>query len=487
MGPRIIRPSWMVLVGVVAATGLHAGCTPRCSGDETERNGECVSLCNSDFNCAGDERCEDGACVPGARTSASDASSSSSGSSSSSSGGGVTSSSGTASSSSLGSTSSSGGESSTSSSTSSSSSGSSASSSSSASSTSTSSSGGPATSSAVASTSSSASSSTVASASTSASTSTGSSASASSSTASSSSGSTTSSSSSAGSTSISSSSATSSSSSSSSTSSSSSSSSSSGSTATSSSSSGVLVLDEDMDGVQDVADNCVADPNPEQYDEDSDSVGDVCDNCPGLSNNSQADVDSDGVGDTCDPRPQVPGDYIAFFDGFNGTQLGPEWTPQGGTWSVIDGEARQTLPTVNGSPLLMLTGLVMTAGMVENQQRVIQCVDYACRVGSVAVQQNGDGWTCTQSQLSASGDSELGISVMTDFTVPTTPVESVGSPTPVGVDHVLRTAVTSAEVECALLGFNSLVDRDGSVIGGQVGLRTRRATGAFRYLVVYGQ
>lgn len=37
--------------------------------------------------------------------------------------------------------------------------------------------------------------------------------------------------------------------------------------------------DEDEDGVINIADNCVSDPNPDQLDSDMDGVGDVCDTC----------------------------------------------------------------------------------------------------------------------------------------------------------------------------------------------------------------
>src|SRR6185503_6997716 len=44
----------------------------------------------------------------------------------------------------------------------------------------------------------------------------------------------------------------------------------------------------------------------------------------------------DGVGDACDPRIVDGGDFIAFFDGFDGAALRPEWVVVAGeaAWSV---------------------------------------------------------------------------------------------------------------------------------------------------------
>ena len=64
--------------------------------------------------------------------------------------------------------------------------------------------------------------------------------------------------------------------------------------------------DVDGDGVLNVEDNCLNDPNTDQADFDEDGWGDVCDNCSEVYNdardllNLQVDTDQDGYGDACD-------------------------------------------------------------------------------------------------------------------------------------------------------------------------------------------
>ncbi len=69
---------------------------------------------------------------------------------------------------------------------------------------------------------------------------------------------------------------------------------------------GGVCLEEDEDGVCDLADNCPTVFNPNQEDADSDGLGDACDNCPQRRNRGQEDEDDDGIGDACDPNSCVP-------------------------------------------------------------------------------------------------------------------------------------------------------------------------------------
>ena len=63
--------------------------------------------------------------------------------------------------------------------------------------------------------------------------------------------------------------------------------------------------DADSDGLEDVCDNCISVPNPDQTDTDGDKLGDACDNCPTVSNRDQKDIEGDNVGDVCDNCPTV--------------------------------------------------------------------------------------------------------------------------------------------------------------------------------------
>ena len=58
--------------------------------------------------------------------------------------------------------------------------------------------------------------------------------------------------------------------------------------------------DYDDDGIEDPSDNCVRQPNPQQYDRDGDGRGDMCDNCLYDWNPEQENRDGDSFGDICD-------------------------------------------------------------------------------------------------------------------------------------------------------------------------------------------
>jgi hypothetical protein len=64
--------------------------------------------------------------------------------------------------------------------------------------------------------------------------------------------------------------------------------------------------DDDGDGVNNLADNCVAISNGGQADADQDGYGDACDICPG--GNDSLDSDADGIPDACDEEGDTDND-----------------------------------------------------------------------------------------------------------------------------------------------------------------------------------
>lgn len=92
---------------------------------------------------------------------------------------------------------------------------------------------------------------------------------------------------------------------------------------------GAGARDTDRDGIQDVADNCVLDPNADQADMDADGEGDACDadqdgdtvadkgpagyldNCPTVPNADQRDSDGQGGGDACAGLAATPPTKLA--------------------------------------------------------------------------------------------------------------------------------------------------------------------------------
>jgi|GEM_PF-2698063 len=69
----------------------------------------------------------------------------------------------------------------------------------------------------------------------------------------------------------------------------------------------VTMVDSDGDGIEDINDNCVSTPNPNQEDNDGDNIGDVCD----------PDDDNDGCDDIVDADPLVANLMDSDNDGSN--------------------------------------------------------------------------------------------------------------------------------------------------------------------------
>ncbi len=111
--------------------------------------------------------------------------------------------------------------------------------------------------------------------------------------------------------------------------------------------------DMDCDGMPDATDNCPTIANADQHDEDGDGIGDKCDKCPAFADNADPDTDGDGVGDACDPHPNMPGDKLWLFEGFQGG-IPNGWTATPATgWLAMGDDVVAT--TANGGGTASLT------------------------------------------------------------------------------------------------------------------------------------
>lgn len=449
-----------MLIPALAAAGL--GCTrATCAQDEVERNGECLAACNSDNNCARDERCNLGACELAPNGSSSGVASGGMASSGASSGTGSAGSSGV-----TGSTSR----------TSSSQAGSSAAGGSSANNSSTGATSNGATSNgatssasipASGSTSTGAPGSSVGSSSvgggTSGSMDSSSVAPASGSSANSSSQGTASSTPLTSSSSIA---------------------PSSGSSAPGSSSappsSSAAPPDADLDTIPDAVDNCAMVANPGQEDEDLDGLGNVCDNCPGRANPGQDDNDNDTVGNACDPRP-LPGDSIVLFDGFDGN-LAATWVPNSGVWAQAGGVLSQS-NTGDQNRAMISTAVDATNVTVEGSVFITNCATQPCRAGFVVrVSPAGDGWGCAISR--DNGNARLTISQMTAFDLPGVDANGPG-PDATMAPVLLRFTANGIMLRCeAPEAGQSITFAVPNVTSGGVGLRSRRGAVTFAHVTV---
>lgn len=110
--------------------------------------------------------------------------------------------------------------------------------------------------------------------------------------------------------------------------------------------------DIDLDGIKDDVDNCPAATNAFQGNEDNDKFGDACDPCPTVADDNPPDADLDQVADACDPKPSMPGDKIAFFEGFH--QGVPQGWDKVGTWTTANDQLTGTA-TAAGHFALIVT------------------------------------------------------------------------------------------------------------------------------------
>ncbi len=97
-------------------------------------------------------------------------------------------------------------------------------------------------------------------------------------------------------------------------------------------------LDQDFDGVANLADNCPRDSNADQADDDGDGLGDACDACAG----DAADQDGDGVQDGCDNCPATSNPREPLPDAPNGAL----WQPDGDGDGL--GDACDSCPQIAG-------------------------------------------------------------------------------------------------------------------------------------------
>jgi hypothetical protein len=246
-------------------------------------------------------------------------------------------------------------------------------------------------------------------------------------------------------------------------------------------------------------DNCPSVHNPDQHDEDQDTVGDVCDNCPGIPNLDQANTtelnamavgdggpsfgEVDGVGDLCDAHPDHGGDEILYFHPFH--RMEPGWDQREGEWSndgddlVVDDRAEQAgalivLPEVSRADSLTVE---------TRAEYLCQSTGASCSVGPGAQFDNDDnGWVC------AMGQGFIGLDGLSLSRIESNVSDSQGvdiAATAPNTPYRVFTSIVGDEVKC-FTDTGLVVERTRGVHPGDgVALRSRRASGRFRYIVVY--
>lgn len=234
--------------------------------------------------------------------------------------------------------------------------------------------------------------------------------------------------------------------------------------------------DQDGDGVLDIADNCPAKANAEQWNEDGDALGDVCDPCPQHAA-AQADTDGDGIGDDCDPRPTMAGDTLVLFDGFNvagGLPAGASKSGAG-SWAVSDGELRYTAGGNNAGFLLWTitagdhtVDTRVTVGATVNTTKVVAAItDATANLGHFYMCSFSVYESLFRLAVWSGGWADLG---------------NTGGAS--GTSYAIVTRSQAGNQSCRI-GTNNLSNGAASGNGSQVGLRSINVSATFPYLAVY--
>lgn len=251
--------------------------------------------------------------------------------------------------------------------------------------------------------------------------------------------------------------------------------------------------DTDGDGFMDDVDVCPNVVDPQQRDHDGDKRGDACDVCPHRADNG-ADQDLDGVGDACDPRPTLPGDRIAYFEGF---YQPVSWSPVigGNSWAFENGTATQA-KTDTAYQLIRDDNPDLGHVLVEARFRVAQITgDTSTRrsAGIVAGYHDKDTyWFCGLAASGAAAEVDAGkvswglFGDSFDFNL-----GAFADAMP-GDWAVLRARTTSGSngdgaIECAVERngvTGSATFQTGAAVGGDVGIRTNGAAASFDYVFV---
>lgn len=194
--------------------------------------------------------------------------------------------------------------------------------------------------------------------------------------------------------------------------------------------------DADSDGLGDACDRCPLAPGegcpmPDVFDQDGDGVEDPADNCIEDDNPEQADGDDDGLGDACDPCPMVanPGGSacpVSIYDIKDGT-IAP------GTYVnvvdvVVTGSSPELMPVPNGFFVQVHPGDADYQGVGFSGMFVYTAGNFTPTIGDRVTVAGTVNDFFGQIQLDASG--EAGLQVLSSANPlpapePTTPADIV--------------------------------------------------------------
>ncbi len=241
--------------------------------------------------------------------------------------------------------------------------------------------------------------------------------------------------------------------------------------------------DLDGDGIPNTKDFCHHEPGGD-FDEDRDGIGDVCDRCPTAPPPADPDGDGDAVDSPCDPDPDVGGDTIAVFEGFN-AGLPASWTASPG-WSFVGGDAIATPvdPVVVEqltTPLPLISQHVAILGQYRTD--AVDPISTQSFVGVIASDRRPAGSSNVQCAGTRTGATDQ-LVLDTGITTGTKGFENLFDPASL---YRVVIQLDLAQAACAMVADAEVgavqATSEGEAMT-EAGLVTRGATARFQYLLV---
>lgn len=241
--------------------------------------------------------------------------------------------------------------------------------------------------------------------------------------------------------------------------------------------------DDDGDGLPNKRDFCQHVAGG-KYDEDLDGIGDDCDRCPIAPPPAVADTDTDAVDSPCDPDPDIDGDQIVVFSGFN--DVPPDTWKRSAGWTTVGGEIVATPGATATATLTAPLPLVSTHVAILARYRIdaLEAGATESAASVTGIDRRPAGVTTVTCGASRIGSTDR---VLLDTTTATAQKNFMSSLFDTAGLYRVAAQLDGATAACALIGDTETgavqANGPGEAMT-EAGLSARGATVRFSYLLV---